>query len=824
MVDEVEIKNVGGKNGVASEATLAALVSALNSGGVSREKIAKLESLARSANTKKINEEFKQRGILGRTFSSLASSAGGLAKEFVAGGNRMSDFSQAVFGAESSITGLVRAVDGLIDSYRELTSVGASFNNSMYDFIKASAESGMTLSDYSNFILKNSERMTMLGGSVTEGSKRFGEISKALRQNFGPNLTRVGMTLGDMNDILIEYTDFSISRMGRETRSNMQLARGAANYALELDKLSKLTGVSRKQLAESIRDQQADQRARVATANMTTEQAERFNRALAVAGEASPALKEAFIDLSDGLPDNKVTERLMAIIPNFEKLAGDIENMSTEDLAKFLRTTGQQIDEFSNMPGFQRLIESDAGFAGLADIGAGLRRYSDLTDEQFDKLVSEQEAMDTLTQTLLNFETALSNLRTFIIDEIIKSEAFKQLESFGKELLALFNQLFNPSGAANSAKEGFKSLTDSLIGTDGLITSGIIVLRNELKKFSDYLKTGGDPVEYLKEKLSTVASAVYDWFKELIFGEEIMVGREDDRRLERRGGLLESIVSGFESFWESDSMTALKDTIAGYFEQLIQKMEDTFVNSWLARTILGIDQEEVAARHATDDKAATETSAENIGNVVGDHLKTYSDMTGTEQQALLRAIPELIDSLPETQRQAFEEAMAANRESFGGSLRSMLGTTQQATLNNIIGKAQSGEASQAEMDLLESFYANALSRGLVGPEDEYATGTVGFEDFGNERTAKLHGVEAVVPRNTQAGEALSKYFTDDWRAKSQPVQASSNAGNQEALTKLLGQLNNTMALVLSEMKINNDLNKKTISSVKGLSGDLYRGV
>ncbi len=820
MVDEVEIKNVGGKNGVASEATLAALVASLNSGGVSREKIAKLEALARSANTKKITEESKQRGILGKAFSGLASSAGGLIKEFAAGGDRMGDFSAAVFGAESSITGLVRAVDGLIDTYRDLTSVGASFNNSMYDFIKASAESGMTLSDYSSFILENSERIRMLGGTVTEGSKRFGEISKSLRQNFGPELSRVGMTLGDMNEILMEYTDFSIGRMGKETRTSFQMARGAAAYALELDKLSKLTGLNRKQLAEQMAQQQADQRVRVAMASMTEDQQENFNRALAVTGNVAPELKDALVDMADGIPNTEIAKKLMATSDTFRSMAGDIENMTTEDFAKFLRSMGQEVDQFSSSlgkGGMEALMASDSIFASIFGIGADLRRYSDMTDEQIAALEREQGSRDRLSETLLNFETALSNLRTFIIDEIVGSEAFKQLEELGKELATLFSDLFSPSGAANSAKEGFQSLTDTLIGPDGLVTNALRSFRDEISEFSTYLKNGGDAATYLKEGLANVTSSVYEWFKELFFGATKEIETPAGRRTVETQGIFGKMVDAFSEFWKSDTMVSIRNAVTDYFRDLVETIEDMFVNSTTLNALLGIDREEVAYRQAT---TGANIDVENaLTAALGKGFWNTSELGGIESVGGQGVYNDLLAQLGDSADQYW---------TVNGKI--------EAALEELGRKYEEGTATEAERRLFADAIANLTNpnstpvpAGVTG-YDEFgsipgnATGTVGFEDFGNESLRKLHGLEAVVPRNTQAGDYLSKYFTDDWRAKAQPVAPMNNTNNQEALTKQLSQLNNTMALVLSELKINNDLNKKTISSVKGLSGDLYRGV
>ncbi len=826
MVDEVEIRNVGGRNGIASEATLAALVSALTTGNNSRERLARLESVARERNTSGLNEERKQRGVLTKAIVGTTAAAGRLAAEFVAGGNRMGDFSEAIFGAQSSITGLVKAVDGLIDNYRELSSVGASFNNSMYDFVKSSAQTGMSLSEYSGFILENSTKLRALGGTVTEGTKRFGDISKMLRQNFGSQLTRVGMTMEEMNSVLLEYTEYSIGKMGRETRSNAQLAKSAGEYALELDKVAKLTGMNRKQLAEEMAQQQADQRVRVAMNSMSADQQDNFNRALAMAGNAAPELKDALVDMADGIPNTEIAQKLTATSDTFKNMAGDVENMTTEEFAKFLRSMGQDVDTFSTSlgkGGMEALASSDAAYSAIFGIGASLRTYSDLTDAQIAAMERESAATDRLSETLLNFELALNNLKTFILEKIIGSEAFKQLEVMGSELVTLFTELFGGTGAGTQAKEGFQSLTDALLGPDGLITGGIQVLRDEIKEFTDYLKNGGDPVAYLKEGLMNITSTVYEWFKDLFLGKEVMVGREDDRHLERQGGLFDRMASAFESFWEGDTMESLKDTIAGYFRDLINLMQDTFVNSPLASMLGIVDRENVAIRQADQalaDRAAgrsvTKIDAENaLTGILGKGVWNMSSMgwAGGSQDLVDPAIiSELLKTVNEDDYWTTSGALQDALQQLGDKYEAGSASAEQQELFE---KAVSAfTRAEAEM-------ANRPPSTAYGPG--YANGTVGFENFGSESVAALHGVEAVVPRNTLAGDFLAKQFSNDWNSpKSTP--SSSPPPSQEALIKHVNQLNNTMALVLSEIRKSNEIEKKTLSSVKGLSGDLYRGI
>ncbi len=47
----------------------------------------------------------------------------------------------------------------------------------------------------------------------------------------------------------------------------------------------------------------------------------------------------------------------------------------------------------------------------------------------------------------------------------------------------------------------------------------------------------------------------------------------------------------------------------------------------------------------------------------------------------------------------------------------------------------------------------------------YRTGSRGFMDFGPGTPAVLHGIEAIVPRNTPAGEMLARNFDENWQSK-----------------------------------------------------------
>lgn len=903
MVDEVEIKNVGGRFGIASEATLQLLLNSMSRDNPSRRRLEQISERSQRNLSRSTDTVNARQGVFSKTIGLATDSVKFFAKEMTDTTTRLSNLVETVIGNSNLLTRgintVVGAIDDSVDRFRELSSVGASFNNSIFDMIGAAQSSYLSLDEFGRLVMNNSSSLRTLGGTVTQGAKRFGELSKQLRtSDFGKNLFAMGYGFGDVNDLLMNYVDLVSRDMGNRTRSNSEILAGTVAYTNELEKLTKLTGMSRKEAQAAIDQQMNDQRARMAIVGMDDEQRARYQANLAMASSASQALGDVFLDLADGIPNNPTTQRLTAIAPDIVRIARDFKNMDPGEANNALAELSGFLDDYAQSMGhdsIQALMAADSEFASIfGDIVPAISTFKKLTDEEKRRLKEEVDARNDLTATFAGFENAWNNLVKSLTSGILASDGFMgALSDLSTTVLGLTDE--NTDGSISWLMTEIRGFVDSFFGDNGSLTNAIRefntwlgspdgreavtnffqVLKDTTNSIMDFflgreveLPSGEtERIGGLFEKIynefeavfngeKTIFDVIYEGFKNTFSWlmealsntvgpmlKDFFYGKLDrggygegqvDPRLAsavdlREGGFIQTVTDGFWSlletlknqivnFWEGPNGIALRDTISGFFSNLVTIVEDMFVNSTTLNTLLGIDREEVAAKQAA---RAAEIRAQGgtpesfnyenaLVSLLGEGFWNMQDVEGREQLG--------DDTADRLLRELDGMSFWSKSITEAGRIRQGLEIVGQ--------RIREGSASDADRALVEQ-----ITGQVYGAIDEltpgHSSGTSGFQNFGNESLSKLHGVEAVIPRNTPAGDFLDQYFTDDWQVKNQVVQPATDSRNntgQENLVKYLIQLNSTMVAVLSEIRKNNDLEKQTLNSMRGMGGDLFRSV
>jgi hypothetical protein len=936
VADPVEIQNVGGLRGVASEVTLLELRDAmreLNRSGSSNNSSntsARLQDLY----NRSVRESTKSNWLASKANAALDTKTGRLVASFAQGANRVSEFSTAIFGAESSLTKLTRYLDNNVDTWRELSSVGASFNNSIFDMISSAANSGMELDQYAAFIRKNSEIMKVFGGTTTLGAKRFGELGKNLRNSeLGGRLFEMGFTINDINEGLINYVDLQV-RLGKsETLNTKNLTQATAEYLTDLDALAKVTGKTREEFANIAEQIAADGRIRALAARAGQDGADNLTKNLASATAMLPGLGETILNISSGfLANDDMAKALETSLGSagreFSNLIKNAGNMTEDEFIDRMANVGPALSDYLKSLDATTLAyyKTQGGVAGaiasLADMGY---QFDQIAMADIQAAREEQARTDKITGTLGKFENAIINLRKMFVDSFLDlaletGGLFDAFGSLGDAIGELFGSgtkslkgvgirvstsmkdflygLFGRSGSVtkairdfttwlksddfkvyvNNLKESFTAFSTWIselitdikdkgflntfkerlldLGTwikefflgstvtemtpagpkevqqDGLIktiTDGFSKIFNAatlslatiigldtavgadtyldqiLQRIGLDTAVGADT--YLDQILQRIgldtavgADTYLDQIKNKILdaflGKEVMVGREDDRQLVRQGGLFETMATAFTEFWEGPTGQSMADTIVNVFKNISEQILDYLAISFKEAT--GLDPFGLAfaaegrIRENEIAKGAETASMADIEAAIEASRIEGSVAFGTATAQLSPYASEIAHEL-----QTLRSAADLNRETPG-------------QYDNLI--AQIRDRLINELNVPEHMVP------------AYSNGTNGFQNFGSGTMAMLHNSEAVVPRNTPAGDLLQSFY-DFQNKKVSPITSTPAASDsQSSLIKKVEELNTTMIKVAELLQSSVGLQEKTVKGVKGLGSDYYRGI
>lgn len=151
-----------------------------------------------------------------------------------------------------TIGALVGWMGNQIDSYRQLISVGQSFNGNMLSMNYAARDAAMNMEEFGKFITKYSKL------SAKVGAQGLASITKDVRATTR-QFAHFGLSIEQANDFIANYTEQQVMQ-GRFDKMDDDTRRiKTANYMRQLTELSKLTGKSvedldkeRKAMAENV--------------------------------------------------------------------------------------------------------------------------------------------------------------------------------------------------------------------------------------------------------------------------------------------------------------------------------------------------------------------------------------------------------------------------------------------------------------------------------------------------------------------------------------------------------------------------------------------
>ena len=473
MAEEVDIGNVGGE-GVASEVTLAKLTTAIEnmaraSGVDPRSAAAKLQeqynkSLGETDDitskysdslkdtnkeTKKATRSIKKLGqasmnAVGGLLGSVVGGFTGLAKEFVNGGNNLSDFSQHIPIVGGLLGGFAGYIDNTVSTFRTLSATGAAFGNDMMETRRSAAQMGLSLDEFAGLITNNASNLSALGGSVTLGAERFKKMNDNIKKSGDfAALKNMGFTVEEVNEGMGDYIDLQ-RRMGTlQGKSTAELASGSADYLRQIDLLAKVTGKTREEAEKALREQAADAaiRGMMNQFEEGSQELANFRASLGIIDEVGGAAGAAMKDLLDGMPSGPETAQFLNMMgdagPAMQDALKQIgDGADPQILLNAMKSGGGELEKFANMDADARaqyiasLRDQQPAMAEFLDTAT---RMVDIGGRDLDAAEAEQNARDKTTDAFTTFEDAIRAARGIIQEAFVNSGIFEAAGTMVKD-------------------------------------------------------------------------------------------------------------------------------------------------------------------------------------------------------------------------------------------------------------------------------------------------------------------------------------------------------------------------------------------------------
>ena len=619
---KIEIPGIGeviAKN-VASESTLRELLKTMssgNSGGAQSPGFLPLmKDFGKTAKEAEENLGFFSSALkgvsgiingLGSVLGGMVGVATNLSNELLLGGSQLSDFTRHL--PIGPLQGVIQAVEGQIDSFRNLSDTGATFGNNMFELQRIAGQAAIPIGDMTELLKTNGLAMRTFGGTVGSGARSFAGLAKEFRQStVGRDLMSMGFTTQDLNENLLSYSEIMQQTGNRSRMSNSQLLAGTAAYTKQLDAVAKLTGKSRKALEEEMRQKNSDIRIQMAQRNMTAEAATQFTANLARAGVHSQAFEQALLDMSDGLENEEVTAQLGNMSETFRRDAGKISEMSADEYSAFVTQVRKEGLAYADAMGEEAVQATINNGTALGEAFKTIGELGKVADGTPGKVQAEQNARDKATTAMTTLAESINEIRGAIVDDLLGSQVFKDLsdglggmipsletvkETYNK-LKALFDTHVQPS-----IDEFVKYLKgDGMKDLSALITNLQELSEKYLPKIKDFFsrllddpkKTWNDEIwPAIKDGMKALFTNIFEGFDFVAFGATLLLAMT---KLNPFGLLASTLIAGVVGFIGWDN---IKTFFATAFESItdlsFSDMVDsawTYIKDWFGGLWTGL--------------------------------------------------------------------------------------------------------------------------------------------------------------------------------------------------------------------------------------------
>ena len=335
-------------------------------------------------------------------------------KNFIMADRKVSGFGDALKGFDGlsllgvQLSDLGAAADFNVGIFKTLSQTGAGFGKSVIQLRNAATSANMPILDFVDLIQTNSGTLARLFGSIMDGMPAIQGFTTSLRERTRNELAEFGLNLEDTNEFLITQAEIQRAQGFSDSIRQKDLVSTTVEYAKNLTKLSKLTGVSVKELDEQNRQSALNGNFQASLVGLGEKEAQNVRAINASLEKFNPGFAQVF----------KNIVQMGVVTSDSGRVLENLTGGAITDAVNRLKDGSISMEQFYNETGeaFNVLMTdqgkafAQAGTMGLAGanealdiVAAGARATKQTTDQQMkkegdntDKLVGFGETIDTL--------------------------------------------------------------------------------------------------------------------------------------------------------------------------------------------------------------------------------------------------------------------------------------------------------------------------------------------------------------------------------------------------------------------------------------------
>jgi hypothetical protein len=556
---------------------------------------------------------------VGGAFSLLGTIVGGVVGTFTDLAGNFYDFSKAAMSGTASLGQLAMVfkdipglgklapiiaeifdyADKLSGFYRNMTKAGASFGGDLFAMSTAAAKSGLTLQSFSAIVSQNGELFSSMNLNVQTGVDKFVAASGALLgpgSKFSKQLFGLGISADESANALTVVMGRQGMMSAKEALTADQLAEKTKEYLVELDAMTKITGVSRQEAEAKMKELKADQSYQFMKSQLNDRALATVNSLEDIGKTLDPAIMDAIKFGTQGI----VSPMTQAGI-DFNTASKGLYTEIAQTV-KNLKDAGASPEEVKRVM-YEKLTAAGGNMVAWSkDLGEGARATNASILNANAKMLQMGIVMDKNNMSMGDAIEYAKKQQKAQADGSASSigQANQSIQNFGNGLTAMMNRVLGPvttklAGWSETFMNGASDLVKPNGPLDGVLTDFMKQfdgVSEWLTKTFKFLKDDEEPGTFW-EKLEVKAKEAWANIKT-----SFTKFMDSDMGKELKGFWENTVKPMFNEVLESIK-SSLGTTFLGMMDWLIAQMRK---NSTIAKFLFGETSTEKIEKNDTEVK------------------------------------------------------------------------------------------------------------------------------------------------------------------------------------------------------------------------------